>query len=271
MQPNPQQKKKARMLTSDVSNRIQPVRFVPSSQSDEELPAMDSEPDVGPISCRESSITDDESNHLMDMDVDEDKTEAQEAARGSWSPSNELSSRTEAQTPDLFSTPPSSDAPPMPPTPVALDAASKTAKIIADIKARALAKSMSSPEPALPEFIEELESSSDEEGILSVLPVTRIPVTRKNLPRSAHVDSGHSVSLICYIFMTSVSRRRNHKSQSNRLLDMRCETVLQLPRPEAQGLEHPVVRCQLTSSLRGPQRRVPERNLSHLQIHSLHC
>jgi hypothetical protein len=51
----------------------------------------------------------------------------------------------------------------LPVTPVALTEASKTAKIIADIKARAAALAMSSPEQSPILELKELEDSSDEE------------------------------------------------------------------------------------------------------------
>jgi len=69
--------------------------------------------------------------------------------------------------PGRLHTPPSSDPSSLPATPVALDVASKTAKIIADIKARAYARNTPSPEPVF-EFNDILESSSDEEDIISL-------------------------------------------------------------------------------------------------------
>lgn len=52
-------------------------------------------------------------------------------------------------------------------TPVALDRETKTAILIADIKARAMAAALSSPEEvSLPEFKDELDESSDEDDLL---------------------------------------------------------------------------------------------------------
>ncbi|TFK75383.1 hypothetical protein BDN72DRAFT_874597 [Pluteus cervinus] len=65
-----------------------------------------------------------------------------------------------ALTPPLTSSP---DLLPRVPTPVTLDAASKAAQIIADIKARVYASAPSSPEPERPEFNEELDDDSDDE------------------------------------------------------------------------------------------------------------
>jgi len=64
----------------------------------------------------------------------------------------------------------------MPPTPIALDPATKAAQIIADIKARAYAATLLSPEssPSL-EFKDELSDSSDDE----MLPFVPVPVKGK--------------------------------------------------------------------------------------------
>lgn len=59
---------------------------------------------------------------------------------------------------DQMLMPPVSDPLPLPSTPVALDAASKSAKIIAEIKARAYANGLSSPETVPFEFNDELQS-----------------------------------------------------------------------------------------------------------------
>lgn len=64
-------------------------------------------------------------------------------------------------------TPPSSDLPSLPPTPVAPDSAKKsTQNIIADIKARAYAKRFSSPDSDQLDFQDDLDSSDDDELIL---------------------------------------------------------------------------------------------------------
>lgn len=74
-------------------------------------------------------------------------------------------------------TPPPTDPPALPalpPTPVALDAAAKAAQIIAQIKAKAYADSMSSPEDGpLPEFKEELDDSSGEEDLFPWNPLAK--------------------------------------------------------------------------------------------------
>lgn len=64
----------------------------------------------------------------------------------------------------------------MPPTPIALDPVTKAARIIADIKARAYAATLLSPEssPSL-EFKDELSDSSDDE----MLPFVPVPVKGK--------------------------------------------------------------------------------------------
>lgn len=66
-------------------------------------------------------------------------------------------------------TPPPSDLPSLPPTPEVLDAATKTAIIIADIRAKAYADTASSPEPVPLEFNEKLDSSSDEEDLVPLI------------------------------------------------------------------------------------------------------
>jgi hypothetical protein len=58
--------------------------------------------------------------------------------------------------------------PSLPATPVALTEASKTAKIIADIKAKAYAQALSSPEDSPLGELRELEDSSDEEDLFDV-------------------------------------------------------------------------------------------------------
>ncbi|KAF8897045.1 hypothetical protein CPB84DRAFT_1781409 [Gymnopilus junonius] len=169
--PNPQRKKKARVSSSEAPDRAESIQFVPSSQSDEELPIKKSHAVTTIV--RDSPSTDGYSASLMNLDTPEDNVAGLPSTSGSWSPFNKTSSRQEGEPLNLPSTPPSSDLPSIPPTPVALDAASKTAKIIADIKARAFAKCLSSPESVPLEFNDLLESSSDEEDVLPVFSIVK--------------------------------------------------------------------------------------------------
>jgi hypothetical protein len=73
----------------------------------------------------------------------------------------------EPQEKPLLSTPQPRLLPSFPATPVALTEASKTAKIIADIKAKAYANALSSPEDSPLGELKELEDSSDEEELLT--------------------------------------------------------------------------------------------------------
>ncbi|KAF9566704.1 hypothetical protein CPC08DRAFT_703669 [Agrocybe pediades] len=137
------------------------TEVIPSSQSDEELPLWtaaatvpdSATPAVEPSSC---PTTPDRVN------------QHDNATSQAVSPSL-----------DRPRTPSFGDLPSVPATPVALDVASKTAKIIADIKARAYARELSSPEPTL-EFNDAPEISSDEEE--DILPITRIPIKTKKSP-----------------------------------------------------------------------------------------
>jgi len=88
-------------------------------------------------------------------------------------------SRTPNSTSDSTSqmlTPPSMDHSFSVPTPLPSDPATKTAQIIAQIKARAYAKTQSSPEVAPLEFNDDLDDSSDGDSFLPVLPFVTKPV-----------------------------------------------------------------------------------------------
>ncbi|CAA7259137.1 unnamed protein product [Cyclocybe aegerita] len=163
--PNPQQRKKARLSSPVESSKSTATELVPSSQSDEEeLASTTAQMNGHSIVISQAKqvlppTPDQDDGESMYMDVDEPITIAStpDALSTSKQPARE-----DSRTFDQIMTPPPSDLPSMPPTPVALDQATKTAQIIADIKARAYAKSVSSPEPAPLEFNETLDSSDDD-------------------------------------------------------------------------------------------------------------
>ena len=173
-QPNIQRRKKARLSSPEGPSRSETENPIPSSQSDEgELFGLGTEP--APLKngsdCPQKSCPPFISSADHDgMNVDEDPFSHNPKQLPSESASSTPKSIAHNSSPpfDQILTPPVSDPLPLPATPVALDAASKSAKIIAEIKARAYANSMSSPETVPFEFDDELESSSDEDDLLTM-------------------------------------------------------------------------------------------------------
>ena len=171
-QPNIQRRKKARLSSPESPSRSEAGNLVPSSQSDEdELFRLGAEPvpaKNGLDYPQKSSLPLTPSVRNDGMDVDEDLFSNRQLPSESASSASKSITHKSSSPFDQILTPPVSDPLPLPPTPVALDAASKSAKIIAEIKARAYANSMSSPETVPFEFDDELESSSDEDDLLTM-------------------------------------------------------------------------------------------------------
>jgi len=171
-QPNIQRRKKVRLSSPEGPSRSEARNLVPSSQSDEdELFRLGTEPvpqnNVSDYP-QKSSLPLTPSVGNDGMDVDEDLFSNRQLPSGSASSTSKSITHKSSSPFDQILTPPVSDPLPLPPTPVALDAASKSAKIIAEIKARAYANGMSSPETVPFEFDDELESSSDEDDLLTM-------------------------------------------------------------------------------------------------------
>jgi hypothetical protein len=171
-QPNIQRRKKARLSSPEGPSRSEAGNLVPSSQSDEdELFRLGTEsvpPKNGSDYSQKSSLPLTPNVRNDGMDVDEDLFSNRQLPSESASSTSKSIAHKSSSPFDQILTPPVSDPLPLPPTPVALDAASKSAKIIAEIKARAYANSMSSPETVPFEFDDELESSSDEDDLLTM-------------------------------------------------------------------------------------------------------
>ncbi|EDR08791.1 uncharacterized protein LACBIDRAFT_296212 [Laccaria bicolor S238N-H82] len=205
------QSKKRRISSPGPSSLHSSSSLVPSSQSDEEELAPSRSKarstDVKAVDhWRKETLP-----HSPDVDSDDDRaaqTEIDPLLSSSpltsrfTSPLTEPEHDTNLQRPTPASpfspgfghipTPPytdrhSNDAP-MPPSPIALDPATKAAQIIADIKARAYAATLLSPEstPSL-EFKDELSDSSDDE----MLPFVPVPAKEKSKtkPSVDNVDS----------------------------------------------------------------------------------
>ncbi|KAJ7287443.1 hypothetical protein C8J57DRAFT_1495884 [Mycena rebaudengoi] len=152
-----------------------PGDLVPSSQSDEQEDRVLRPPTRDPLSVMEdvdrwrnqaSSPLSLPPSDFGDMDVDEDYDDQPSMPLILFpdTPVAVVSTREPSPEPqqERFLTPPPRQCS-LPVTPVALTEASKTAKIIADIKARAAALAMSSPEQSPILELKELEDSSDEE------------------------------------------------------------------------------------------------------------
>ncbi|KAF8973202.1 hypothetical protein BDZ97DRAFT_1912770 [Flammula alnicola] len=172
--PNLKRKKKARLSSPEATSLSEGAELVPSSQSDEEeLPPtkMEQSHQKGiPNSGGKPNRSPEDEDEDVSMNVDEDFFADSSSPLPATLPAGKLLARQESQSSDLIMTPPPSDIVSEPPAPVALDQASKTAKIIAEIKARAYAKILSSPEVLPLEFNDQLDSSSDEEDFLPTLP-----------------------------------------------------------------------------------------------------
>ncbi|KDR75827.1 hypothetical protein GALMADRAFT_140422 [Galerina marginata CBS 339.88] len=174
--PNPQTRKKARLSSPlEVPPLCKAEDVVPSSQSDEEELSSEVKSNVKGrvLSQQQTRPPPSELNKTNGIPMNMDEYAAAELGSTSTSSlaSGNILGELDGETQEPTFTHPSSGLPSMPPTPVALDAASKTAKIIADIKARAYARSLSSPESTPLKFNEQLDDSSDDEDILSVMPI----------------------------------------------------------------------------------------------------
>ena len=171
-QPNTQRRKKARLSSPEGPSQSETGNLVPSSQSDEdELIRLGTEPvpqKNGLHYTQTSSLLLTPNAGNDSMNVDEDLFSDRQLPLDSVSSTSKSITHTSSSPFDQILTPPVSDPLPLPSTPVALDAATKSAKIIAEIKARAYANSMSSPETVPFEFNDELESSSDEDDLLTM-------------------------------------------------------------------------------------------------------
>jgi hypothetical protein len=179
-QPNFQHRKKARLSSPVVSSQTSNTALIPSSQSnEEELPSAESQQFLS-TAASNNAITlfalptphPDEDDFAMAVDDDEQNP----SSRFSQNESMKIVSPENSILISPMLTPPLSDLSLLPPTPKPV---SKTmaADIIADIKARAYAKILSSPEPDDVDFKIELVSSDDEED-LPVVPLLSTKVTR---------------------------------------------------------------------------------------------
>ncbi len=148
--------------------------MIPSSQSDEQelsienaTNAPESVADANNVSQNTSwPMTPERNMDNNDMEIDQELPELSPMTTpptDGW-----LSSQHGSQSSDP-GTPPPSGPSSIPPTPVALDRASKTAQIIAEIKAKAYATVTSSPEPVTLELDDHSDTSSDEEDIFPML------------------------------------------------------------------------------------------------------
>ena len=192
LQQTPQSKKR-RICSPGPSSLHSSSSLVPSSQSDEEELA----PSRSKVQSTDVKAVDHWRKEALppspDVDNDDDCAAQIDPLLSSspltsrfTSPLTEPEHGTELQCPmptSPFSpgfghipTPPYTGGTTMPPTPIALDSTTKAAQIIADIKARAYAATLLSPEssPSL-EFKDELSDSSDDE----MLPFVPVPVKGK--------------------------------------------------------------------------------------------
>jgi hypothetical protein len=176
-------RKKLRLSSPELSFQSLVEDFVPSSLSDERdmVPQLASQKNhqvakrnvdewlqsAPPAEALNGGFDD----TPMDVDIDvtafSSATESSRIIRGRVS-----SARFASPMFDREDTPPRTNLPstlsPLPPSPMVLDGDARSAQIIADIKAKAYAASMSSPLDSPPmEFKEELDDSSDEEDLFS--------------------------------------------------------------------------------------------------------
>ncbi|KAJ7217972.1 hypothetical protein GGX14DRAFT_598937 [Mycena pura] len=166
--------------------------LIPSSQSDEDelaprLLARDSDAIMEEVDRRRSEAHSPDSLAMSepreDMDVDTSPPEAmivvhEEAPSSVFTP--EPSPEPQQQSIQLTPQQPRL-VPSLPVTPVALTAISKTAQIIADIKARAYAEALSSPEDSPLLELRDLEDSSDDEDLLGGITLKNDPFTSSPL------------------------------------------------------------------------------------------
>ncbi|KAJ7188145.1 hypothetical protein C8R46DRAFT_1341018 [Mycena filopes] len=170
-QQPPSRRQTALTLTSYRSFR--PGELVPSSQSDEQDEMVLHRPPYDSVAIMQDvdrwrndarspgSLPMSEPDETMDVDVIPDASiTIAEASPAAFTPEPSP----EPQQQPLLLTPQRPRAQPSPPvTPVALTAASKTAKIIAEIKAKAIADALSSPDNSPLGELKELDESSDED------------------------------------------------------------------------------------------------------------
>ncbi|KAJ6593986.1 hypothetical protein B0H19DRAFT_1246705 [Mycena capillaripes] len=152
-----------------------PGELVPSSQSDEQDEILLRGPARDPVAVMEdvdrwrndarspASLPMSEPEENMDVDMDpDDMIAVDETPAAVFTPE----SLKPQQQPLLLTPQQPRVQRSLPVTPVALTEASKTAKIIADIKAKAYAAALSSPEDSPLGELKELDDSSDEEDLL---------------------------------------------------------------------------------------------------------
>ncbi|KJA14138.1 hypothetical protein HYPSUDRAFT_49434 [Hypholoma sublateritium FD-334 SS-4] len=182
--PNPKSKKRPRLLAVEDPKISELSDMIPSSQSDEQELSFENAADVPKlvvdvdnVSRNTSwSITPERNMDNNTMEVDRDLSELSPITTpptDSW-----LSTPQGSQSSDP-GTPPPSGLSSIPPTPVVLDCASKTAQIIAEIKAKAYATVTSSPEPVTLELDDHSDLSSDDEEATFplLLPSKTVPST----------------------------------------------------------------------------------------------
>jgi hypothetical protein len=183
LQIKPKTRKKPRLSSPEPSFQPLTQDFVPSSLSDERdmLPRQASQRNHQGVKRNvDEWLQNTPSAEAFDsgfddtpMDVDMDGLACSSATKSSrilrgYNPSPRFASPMF----DREDTPPPTNLPstlsPLPPSPMVLDGNERSAQIIADIKARAYAASMSSELDSPPmEFKEELDDSSDEEELFS--------------------------------------------------------------------------------------------------------
>lgn len=180
---NPKSQKRARLSTAEDPELSE--LLIPSSQSDEEeVSIFNDSPKLKtnaadnnyPALHTPRSLTPE--RDIDAMQIDNSACESLNPLDLPSSPVVEGPSSQQGSEPfDQMMTPPPSDLPSVHSTPVALNPASKTAQIIADIKARAYAQATSSPENVPLEMVEPSDSSSDEDDFLPILPQIRTTPT----------------------------------------------------------------------------------------------
>ncbi|KAJ7770139.1 hypothetical protein DFH07DRAFT_768691 [Mycena maculata] len=192
----------------------EPGELVPSSQSDEQNEMVHRGPPRDPVAVMEDvdrwrnearspvslPLSEPDDNMDVDMDTPVDVVVVDVAPRTVFTP--EPSPQPQQQ--PLLLTPQQPRLQrSLPATPVALTEASKTAKIIADIKAKAYADALSSPEDSPLGELKELEDSSDEEDLISGFaakedpfssPLSPLPATTRYSLRDRGESSAASTS-----------------------------------------------------------------------------
>lgn len=181
-------RKKLRLSPPEPFSKSLVQDFVPSSLSDEDMVPKQiswTDPQVAKQNVDEwlwsTSMSSTERLDCgfddISMDVDVDRPFPSPSSKPSpalvTSPSSTFFASTLCDhTPPLVNRP--SSLSPLPSLPVVLDKDARSAQIIADIKAKAYAASMSSPLDSPPaQFKDELDDSSDEEDLFSFTPIKR--------------------------------------------------------------------------------------------------